>query len=164
MLDMTDSQTIRLRSATLKDVRDMAIIKLSNKSTFADLLSGMGDCSSSTDSAIKLQEFDIQGRLASQNALVMVATVQNADNDHELVAGWALWKVFDDPQPLEEKPPDRHVNGESERTVLSRACQADFKKALVSGRNAHTAGKCNIRKYSMLFKIDKEVQAQKLAP
>lgn len=142
---MDDLQAINLRVATEQDVQSMAGVKLLNASAFARILSGMEDSDQPSNLVIKLHEIDIRERLAAKNAIVMVATIRPPESDHDVVAGWAMWKMFDSPQPFEEEPTILHDDGDSERTRLSKLCQADFKRALTQGKNAYTGGKRNIR-------------------
>lgn len=144
---MTDTQAINLRVATEEDVRSMTIIRLSNHSSFAKVLFGLEDCSSTPDSVIEEHERDIRKRIASRNAIAMVATIRNPASAEDEVAGWAMWKAFDEPQSLEPETSPYDGVTENAGTDLSKLFQADFKTALVKGRNAHTSGRCNIRAY-----------------
>lgn len=137
--------SVKLRPANEDDLRLMAIIRLSNDSTFARIANDMENPDSET--SIKNHESDIRTRLADLNGLLTVAIVELDGSDVEHIAGWANWKVFDVPQPLEAIPSLDYIPNEEDQTRLSRLCRHDFKQALAKGRNTHTAGKRNIRAY-----------------
>lgn len=137
--------SLKLRPAREDDLRLMAIIRLSNASHFARIANDMED--PELETSIKKHESDIRKRLADPTGLLTVATVKLDGSDVENIAGWANWKVFDDPQPLEAIPSLDYIPNEEDQTRLSRLCRRDFKQALAKGRNTHTAVKRNIRTY-----------------
>lgn len=139
--------TISLRQAEDNDVRAMAIIKLSNASVFSKVIDQLPDPPSEISPAIITEhERDIRHRRGTANALVTVATVQLSDGREE-IAGWAMWKIYDDPQSLEDPlKPLVYDDDVSEQARLAKLCLYDFKSALVKYRNAYTAGTRNVRK------------------
>lgn len=136
-----------LRQAEDNDVRAMATIKLSNASVFSKVIEPLPDPPSEIPpAAITQHERDIRQRLGTANAIVTVATVQLSDGREE-IAGWAMWKIYDEPQPLEDLlKPLLCDDGVNEQARLAKLCLYDFKAALVKHRNAYTANTRNVRK------------------
>lgn len=146
-LTMDPSLLIKLRPATNDDVRDMTIIKLSNSNGFSAILTGVDESGDLSETVIKEHEDDVRNRLAASNGVLTVATVRTAGSATEIIAGWAMWKVFDDPQPSEGNavtPLQREADSD-QQTKLSKRCLFDFKEGLVKGRNTYSAGRRNIR-------------------
>jgi len=150
---MSASLCIELRPATEEDVRLLTIIKLSNSSTFAKITVGVHDLYSLSESTIKANEADIRKRLLDWTSLLIVATVTSGCDEKEEIAGWANWKIFDEPQAVESAPMLHFQDRDDEQLRLSKMCLCDFKTALVKGRNTHTVGQRNVREYCSVLSI-----------
>lgn len=139
---------VTLRQATEDDARNMAIIKMSNTSVFSRVIDNLPEMTAGSvpEATIQAHERDIRKRLSTKNALVTVAIVPTSDNGEE-IAGWAMWKISDEPQPIEEEPKPVTSEHDDEQARLAKFCLQDFKSALAKYRNIYTAGKRNVRKF-----------------
>ncbi|KAK9896416.1 acyl-CoA N-acyltransferase [Cystobasidium minutum MCA 4210] len=137
---------VTLRQATEDDARNMAIIKMSNTSVFSRVIDNLPEMTAGSvpEATIQAHERDIRKRLSTKNALVTVAIVPTSDNGEE-IAGWAMWKISDEPQPIEEEPKPVTSEHDDEQARLAKFCLQDFKSALAKYRNIYTAGKRNVR-------------------
>jgi hypothetical protein len=143
-----------LRPAEERDVRAMALIKLNNRSPLTLAMMGL-DASRSyefPEHELEKQELDVRQRLSLSHGFTTVATVLSAEGQ-EIVTGWANWKKFDEPQPIEEEPPSFDGEDMDNITRLKKLCVHDFKVGLVRARNAHTGGKRNLSECATLFPV-----------